>query len=191
MDNPLDVPSFSITDGTPVENFVRAVQYACQGRVVVLTFHGVPDMEHPGVSLEPATFRAMMQYLKDNNYQCIAMRDMARYIDPLKAAARLPRTANHTKGAPPFERLEDAKPFVTPAANDIREFRFPDLPPGHISKTSIRITVPYATDVTALVPNINVPVTPQDDLTVSTAPDKDPNCFIIFNEPISGPRALI
>jgi autotransporter-associated beta strand protein len=39
--------------------------------------------------------------------------------------------------------------------------------------------------------NINVPVTLQDDLTVATAPDKDPNCFITFNEVISGPHALI
>ena len=39
--------------------------------------------------------------------------------------------------------------------------------------------------------DINVPINLQDDLTVSTAPDKDPNCFISFNEVISGPRALI
>jgi autotransporter-associated beta strand protein len=155
VDNPFDVPSFSITDGTPTENFIKAVQQACEGRVVVLTFHGVPDMEHPPVSLEPATFRAMMQYLKDNNYRCIAMRDLANYMDPFKAA-KLPRTANEAKGAPPIERLRDDKPFVPPAANDIREFRFPDLPPGSISKTSIRLTVPYATDVTALAPSIKV-----------------------------------
>ena len=39
--------------------------------------------------------------------------------------------------------------------------------------------------------DINVPVTLQDDLTVITSPDKDPNCFISFNGVISGPRALI
>ena len=155
VDNPFDVPSFSIMDGTPIENFVKAVQQACQGRVVVLTFHGVPDMEHPPVSLEPATFRAMMQYLKDNNYQCIAMRDMAKYVDPAKAAT-LPRTANDTKGAPPFESITDEKPFVPPSTNEIREFRFPDLQPGRISKSGIRLTVPHATDVTALAPDIKV-----------------------------------
>ncbi len=155
VDNPFDVPSFSIHDGVPVENFIKQVQQACQGRVVVLTFHGVPDMEHPPVSLEPATFRAMMQYLKENRYRCIAMRDMAHYIDTAKAAT-LPRTANDAKGAPPFERIKDEKPFVAPPASDLREFRFPDLPPASIAKNSVRLTVPYATDVTALAPKIIV-----------------------------------
>ena len=38
--------------------------------------------------------------------------------------------------------------------------------------------------------NINVPVALHDDLTIITSPDKDPNCFITFNEVISGPCAL-
>ena len=97
----------------------------------------------------------MMQYLKDNNYQCIAMRDMAKYIDPVKAAT-LPRTASDAKGAPPFASNKDEKPFVTPLGNDILEFRFSGLPPANVSKTSIRLTVPQATDVTALAPGIKV-----------------------------------
>ena len=38
--------------------------------------------------------------------------------------------------------------------------------------------------------DINVPLNLQDDLTVNTSPEKDPNCFISFNGVISGPRAL-
>ena len=155
VDNPFDVPSFSMTDGTSSENFIKAVQQACRGRVVVLTFHGVPDMEHPPVSLEPVMFKAMMQYLKDNNYQCIAMRDLAKYINVEKAAT-LPRTANVAKDAPPFERLKDEKPFIAPPSVDIREFRFPDLAPARISKREVTVTVPHATDVTALAPKITV-----------------------------------
>ena len=155
VDNPFDVPSFSVTDGLSIEDFIKRVQQACQGRVVVLTFHGVPDMEHPPVSLEPSTFKAMMQYLKENNYQCIALRDMANYIDPIKAAT-LPRTSNSANGAPPFISIQDEKPFVPPFSKDIQEFRFPHLSPARISKTEIRLTVPYATDVTALVPQIKV-----------------------------------
>ena len=155
VDHPFDVPSFSITDGTPIEKFIQQVQQACQGRVVVLTFHGVPDLEHPPVSLEPATFKAMMRYLKDNNYECIPMRDMAKYINPAKAV-NLPRTARDAKGAPPFERLKDERPFIAPPGNDIREFRFPNLQPASISKTGIRLTVPFATDITALAPMIKV-----------------------------------
>lgn len=155
VDNPFDVPSFSMTDGTSSENFIKAVQQACRGRVVVLTFHGVPDMEHPPVSLEPVMFKAMMQYLKDNNYQCIAMRDLAKYINVEKAAT-LPRTANDAKDAPPFERLKDEKPFIAPPSGGIREFRFPDLAPARISKGEITVTVPFATDITALTPKITV-----------------------------------
>ena len=155
VDNPFDVPSFSMTDGTSSENFIKAVQQACRGRVVVLTFHGVPDMEHPPVSLDPVMFKAMMQYLKDNNYQCIAMRDLAKYINVEKAAT-LPRTAKDAKDAPPFERLKDEKPFIAPPSGDIREFRFPDLASARISKGEITVTVPHATDVTALAPKITV-----------------------------------
>lgn len=155
VDNPFDVPSFTIKDGPPIENFIKQVQMACQGRVVVFCFHGVPDMEHPGVSLAPSTFKAMMQYLKDNNYQCIAMRDMAKYIDPVKAA-KLPRTTKVAKDAPPFASLKDDKPFVAPPGNDIREFSFPGLPPASIFRTNIRATVPHGTVVSALAPNIRV-----------------------------------
>jgi autotransporter-associated beta strand protein len=153
VDNPFDVPSFSITDGLPIENFIKHVQQACQGRVVVLTFHGVPDMEHPPVSLAPATFKAMMQYLKDNHYQGLALRDMAKYIDVAKAA-NLPRTANDAKGAPSYLSIKDDKPFVAVGGNDIRSFNFPGLPPARISKTTISVTVPYVTDVSALAPKI-------------------------------------
>lgn len=166
VDNPFDVPSFSVTDGLSMENFVKKVQQACQGRVVVLTFHGVPDMEHPPVSLEPAIFKVMMQYLKDNNYQCIAMRDMAKYVDVAKAA-KLPNTAREVTGAPPFASLKDDKPYVPAPGHDIREFGFPGLPPAQVSKTGIRVTVPYGTDVTALAPKIKV----SDDATVTPASD--------------------
>lgn len=155
VDHPFDVPSFSMTDGTSSENFVKAVQQACKGRVVVLTFHGVPDMEHPPVSLEPATFRAMMQYLKDNHYHCIAMRDLAKYINVSKAVD-LPLTADELKDSPPFERLKDEIPFVAPPSADIREFRFPDLAPAKITKGEITVTVPFATDVAGLAPKITI-----------------------------------
>ena len=164
VDNPFDVPSFTIKDGLPIKNFIKQVQQACQGQVVVLTFHGVPDMEHRGVSLEPETFRGMMQYLKDNHYQCIAMRDMARYIDPAKAA-KLPPTASNLKPGGPGPTVKDDKPYVAVAAKDIQNFAFPGLPPVRVSKTSISVTVPYATDVTALAPGITV----SPDATVAPA----------------------
>ncbi|MEI7902094.1 MAG: autotransporter-associated beta strand repeat-containing protein [bacterium] len=109
VDHPFDVSSFTITERLPLEAFVKQAQQACQGRVVVYCFHGVPDMEHSSVGVEPATFKVMMQYLKDNNYTCIAMRDLADYIDPVKAA-KLPPTANEVKAEDPFLTNKDDKP---------------------------------------------------------------------------------
>ena len=155
VDNPFDVPSFSVHDGVPVENFIKQAQQACNGRVVCFCFHGVPDMEHPPVSLKPSTFKAMMQYLKDNNYQCIAMRDLTQYIDPVKAA-KLPRTVDEVKDAPPFLSLKDDHPFIAPAENNIKEFSLPGLPPVNASQTELTLTVAHDTDVTALAPTIKV-----------------------------------
>ena len=93
VDNPLDVPSYTIRDGLTVEAFIHQARQACQGKIVVFTFHGVPDMEHSAVSLKPETFKLMMQYLKDNHYRCIAMCDLAEYIDRSGRAAKLPPTA--------------------------------------------------------------------------------------------------
>ena len=108
VDSPFDVPSFTITDNQPIEAFVKKAQQACQGRVVVYCFHGVPDGEHGAVGVEPATFKVMMQYLKDNNYKCIAMRDLAEYIDPAKAAKLSP--PKEVKAEEPFLTNKDDKP---------------------------------------------------------------------------------
>jgi autotransporter-associated beta strand protein len=161
VDNPFDVPSFSVTNGQSIETFISYVQKATQGRIVVITFHGVPDMEHGAVGLEPATFKVMMQYLKDNNYQVIAMRDLAKYIDPAKAG-KLPPTAKNVNV--PELAIKDDKPYVA-AANMIRTFNFPDQPPGSISGTAISVTVPHAADLTSLAPNISVPA----DATIAPA----------------------
>ena len=108
VDNPFDVPSFTITERQPIEEFVKKAQQACQGRVVVYCFHGVPDMEHGAVGVAPETFKVMMQYLKDNNYKCIAMRDLAEYIDPAKAAKLSP--PKEVKAEEPFLTNKDDKP---------------------------------------------------------------------------------
>ena len=111
VDNPFDIPCLGA--GT-VEEFVKNVRQANNGKVVVIIYHGVPDIEHPAVSLDPAIFKLQMQYLKDNNYKVIALRDLAQYIDPAKAA-QLPPTANEYKVSGPVELVKEDKPYV--AAN--------------------------------------------------------------------------
>ena len=172
VDNPFDVPSFTIRDSVTVEAFIKQAQQACQGRVVVYCFHGVPDMEHPGVSLEPATFKAMMQYLKDNNYQVIAMRDLAKYIDPVKAA-KLAQTRGNVKAESPFETIKDDKPYVagpitkpkpepvaktvSSPAKSLGSFAVPGATSVDIAGTSIGVYVPAGADVKALAPTFTLP----------------------------------
>ena len=152
VDNPYEIPSMWCHD---LEGFVKMVRQAAGGRIVTICYHGVPDMEHPGVSLDPAEFKVQMQYLKDNNYKVIALRDLAEYIDPLKAA-KLPPTANELKESGPVVLAEEDKPYANPG-NDIQHFGFPNLPGGQIEKTRVSVTVPHAMDVTAIAPVIRLP----------------------------------
>ncbi len=173
VDHPFDVPSYTIHDGVPVETFVRDARQASQGRIVVFTFHGVPDMEHPSVGLEPATFRVMMQYLKDNHYKVIAMRDLAQYIDPIKALKLSPTTNEFRESGAAIPATED-KPYVPVSAKELKTytltvkknpvsackdmltFVLPGAASTSISGTGIGVYVPTATDVTALAPTFTL-----------------------------------
>jgi autotransporter-associated beta strand protein len=97
VDNPYEIPSMWCYD---LEGFVEMVRQAAGGRIVAICYHGVPDMEHPAVSLDPEVFKVQMRYLKDNHYRVIALRDLAEFIDPAKAA-KLPPTANEFKDRGP------------------------------------------------------------------------------------------
>jgi autotransporter-associated beta strand protein len=110
VDNPFDIPCLGA--GT-LEEFVKSVRQAAGGRIVTLCYHGVPDIEHAACSLDPAVFKAQMQYLKDNHYQVIALRDLAEYIDPAKAA-KLPPTVNDFKDPSPPVLATEEKPAVVP-----------------------------------------------------------------------------
>ncbi len=83
QDHPLLLPSAG--DARPfweLPDFVRAVSQAKVGRPAILQFHGVPDIAHPWVSSLKEKFATYMQYLADNNYRVIALRDLARYVSP-------------------------------------------------------------------------------------------------------------
>lgn len=83
FDHPLLIPSAG--DARPnwtLDNFRAAVEQAKQGRVAVLQFHGVPDRAHPWVHTPPAQFERFMDYLQQEKFQVIALRDLARFVDP-------------------------------------------------------------------------------------------------------------
>lgn len=72
-------------DGKPastLEQFKAAVAKAREGRIAIMTFHGVPDIKHPWVNTDPAKFERYLQHLKDEGCNVIALRDLARYVDP-------------------------------------------------------------------------------------------------------------
>ena len=66
------------------DDFVWAVEQARDGKIAVLTFHGVPALEHPWVNTEPEVFETYIRYLHDNGYTVISLRDLERYVDPAK-----------------------------------------------------------------------------------------------------------
>ena len=83
LDHPLLIPSAG--DARPdwtLDDFKRAVSQAHSGRIAVLQFHGVPDLAHPWVHSPVERFEEYMQYLADNGYRVIALRDVAKYVDP-------------------------------------------------------------------------------------------------------------
>lgn len=89
LDHPLLIPSAG--DARPdwtLENFIAAVDQAKFGRIAVLQFHGVPDTAHAWVNTSPQNFDAYMNYLAKNHFQVIAMRELAKYVDPALAPSK-------------------------------------------------------------------------------------------------------
>jgi hypothetical protein len=88
VDHPLLIPSAG--DARPdwtLADFKRATDQAQAGRIAVLQFHGVPDREHPWVHTQPERFEEFMGYLHTNAFTVIALRDLARYVDPERRPA--------------------------------------------------------------------------------------------------------
>ncbi|MBO2012703.1 polysaccharide deacetylase family protein [Hymenobacter negativus] len=93
-DHPLLIPSFSIS-GLTKEKVLAAMAQARAGHIVVLTVHGVPDTAHDWVTTDPKLFEEYLQYLRDNHYQVVALRDLARYVNVQEAQRTLtPRYEN-------------------------------------------------------------------------------------------------
>ena len=85
-DEPLLMPQ--AFDGKPestLEQFKTAVAQAKDGKIAIMTFHGVPDIKHPWVNTDPAKFESYLQHLKDEGCTVIAMRDLTKYLAPKKS----------------------------------------------------------------------------------------------------------
>ena len=79
--SPLLIPSTG--DARPewtLDDFKAALARASHGQVPVFQFHGVPDLRHPWVSTQPHRFREFMEYLAQQGYQVLALRDLERFL---------------------------------------------------------------------------------------------------------------
>jgi peptidoglycan/xylan/chitin deacetylase (PgdA/CDA1 family) len=96
-DDPALVPSFSTTgtDEKSAERVLATLREARDGRIVVLTVHGVPDTAHPGVTTAPELFEKYLRFLKGEKYTVVALRDLAKY---------LPKRAESPLSEPPGKR---------------------------------------------------------------------------------------
>ena len=65
------------------DDFLWALDQAKNGEICILTFHGVPALEHPWVNTSPEQFEKYMQYMKDNTFQVISLGALAEFNDNL------------------------------------------------------------------------------------------------------------
>lgn len=80
IDHPLLVPSWALNSENK-EQIMQAFNEARNGKIVVLTIHGVPDVEHPWVNTPPDLFREYLQYLSEHNFRVVSLRELDNYID--------------------------------------------------------------------------------------------------------------
>lgn len=64
-----------------LEHFKTVAARATNGQIVVLQFHGAPDVAHPWVHTPPERLKEYLAYLKENHFRCIAVRDLEPFID--------------------------------------------------------------------------------------------------------------
>jgi peptidoglycan/xylan/chitin deacetylase (PgdA/CDA1 family) len=83
-DNPLLLPSYCVHSNN-LNMLSEFLSKARDGNIVVLTLHGVSDTEQYRVNTSKAHFLTLLEYLKENDYSVIAMRDLNKYVDVKKA----------------------------------------------------------------------------------------------------------
>ncbi len=121
-DHPLLVPTTGASGPNwGLEDLVRAVEQAREGKIAVLTFHGVPDT-HPWVNTKPDDFTRYMKCLHDRGCTVIAMRDLAKYADPAKGPSDPYQPIERRLGVTPAEL--SCEYAVNPLGIDVAQPRF-------------------------------------------------------------------
>ena len=73
---------------------MNAIRQAEDGKIVVLTIHGVPDYAHPWVTTPPALFKDYMKYMYDHHYTAISVQELQKYINVKRALKEIPPRLN-------------------------------------------------------------------------------------------------
>jgi peptidoglycan/xylan/chitin deacetylase (PgdA/CDA1 family) len=79
VDHPYLIPGYTTTK-TNRQEIMDAFTKAKDGNIVILTIHGVPDFEHDWVTTPAELFKEYLQYLYDNHYKVVSMKDLLEYI---------------------------------------------------------------------------------------------------------------
>jgi peptidoglycan/xylan/chitin deacetylase (PgdA/CDA1 family) len=88
-DDPLLMPqAFDGKPNSTLEQFKAAVAKARDGKIAVMTFHGVPDIKHPWVNTDPAKFESYMNHLKEEGCRVISLRDLNKHKTVIENAVR-------------------------------------------------------------------------------------------------------
>ncbi len=125
QDHPLLIPTAG--DARPawtLDDFRAAVEQAGDGRIAVLQFHGVPEGEHPWVNTPRERFEQYMKYLHDGGFRVVAMRDLARFVDPDDAPADPWAVIRRRSG----RREREEEPGRTTLANPAIRYTVPESP---------------------------------------------------------------
>ena len=87
-DHPYLIPSWAMNTNNK-ESIHNAMLQAKDGKIVVLTIHGVPDIEHPWVTTTPEVLDEHLKFLCDNHYKVIALKDLTQYINAENALSQI------------------------------------------------------------------------------------------------------
>jgi peptidoglycan/xylan/chitin deacetylase (PgdA/CDA1 family) len=63
-----------------LDHFKKVVNRAYNGKIVVLQFHGVPDIVHPWVHTPVDRFKEYMVYLKENGFNVIPLKGVSAFV---------------------------------------------------------------------------------------------------------------
>ncbi len=77
----LVIPSYTMGSTEKLqERTWTALKNLQPGQILVFTIHGVPEIAHPDYTTREEVFTSYLQYMKDQNFKVIAVKELQQYI---------------------------------------------------------------------------------------------------------------